>query len=224
MEAAAAKPLKKLPLPRCLDCAVAGNCVDERGKLALGGNGRIFLSKRTGRGVARVGEGLVAQGALALVQGLEAGLRHIDLSADLDGFDATIDCGNPFVHQTQRNVVHRANIHGNVFAGSAIATGGRLNQLAILVGKRKRGAVDLQLAHQGDELSQSRFRTVHPGIQLAEIHRVIEGIQALFVDNGSELVAHCPTHALSRRRRVAQGRMLLLDVAKLAHQRVKRRI
>ncbi len=39
-----------------------------------------------------------------------------------------------------------------------------------------------------------------------------------------ELVANRAANALGGRRRVKQGRVLLLDVAQLAHQRVERRI
>ncbi len=138
MEAAATKPLKQLPLPRCLDGAIARNGVDEGGKLALGSDIRVFLAQRAGRGVARVGEGLVALRAFPLVQRLEAGLRHVDLAADLDGLDALIDIRQPFVHQAQGDVVNRAHIHGNVFARGAVAACGGLHQAAVLVGQRQR--------------------------------------------------------------------------------------
>ena len=115
--------------------------VGEEAEGAAGGDPRVELAEGAGGGVARVGEGAAGLG-LAGVQGLEVGVGHVDLAADLeDGRGAVKGAGD---------VGDGAGVGGDVLAGLAVAAGGGGDEAAGLVAEREREAVDLRLGGEGE--------------------------------------------------------------------------
>ena len=104
------------------------------------------MTHRTGCGVARVDEGFFALGAcgdalaLALVQRLKVVTAHVDLAAH---FEHSGRVGG----QAQRDLADGADVGGDLFAGFAVAPGGRLDQHAAFVAQAHGQAVELELAH-----------------------------------------------------------------------------
>src|SRR5690606_18810556 len=94
---------------------------------AAGGDSRVQLAQAAGGGVARVGEGLAARFQLAGIEGLEAGLGHVDLAAHLQHRRPALAV------QLQRNVAHGAHVGADVLADTAVTTGGAAHQHAVLV-------------------------------------------------------------------------------------------
>ena len=187
-------------------------------------DGRILLAKRTGGGVAWIGEPLPALRGCGRVQRLEAPFRHIDLAADLDariGIDKSLDAR---IAQAQRYVAHRAHIDGDIFARGAVAARRSLRQHARLVRERDGRAVDLKLAAERHRMPDGFHGAREPFVELFQAHGVVQRIHAHRMAHGRELLAHVPADALRRAGRIDELRMGLLEFAQFAHQRIERRI
>ena len=83
-EAALAQPLEHPELRLELDPLSLAGAVDPGRERPVGGDRRVLLAQRAGRGVARVRRELLARPGETLVQLAEAGERQVDLAAHLD--------------------------------------------------------------------------------------------------------------------------------------------
>ncbi len=110
-----------------------------------GGDLDVLLPQRSGGGVARVGEDLVARLRLAAVQLGEARLFHEHLAADLEHRGRVGGQGLGQVGDGRQ-------VGGDVLAFRAVASGHAAHQLAVFVARRERQAVDLRLGHQHERL------------------------------------------------------------------------
>ncbi len=203
---------------------------------AGGGDQRVLLAQRAGRGVPRVHEQpdhcpgpLALLGALLVLQpaalvllregGVERleGLgREVDLAADLD------QLGHVLAGEPVRDLLDGADVGGDVLADPAVAPGRRLRQPAVLVGEVDGQAVHLQLAQvvvldpgqlAGDPLG--------PGGELLVVHRVVQAEQPLPVLDRGEQQGRRAADPLRGRLRGDQGGVLRLQPLQLAHQRVE---
>ncbi len=104
----------------------------------LRGDPRIQLSQGTGGTVARIGQGLLAAFAGTCVVGLETGPRHVDLAAHLKH----VWC---VATQDQRDRLDRAQVHTDILASRAVATGCAAHEQATLVTQADREPVEFWL-------------------------------------------------------------------------------
>ncbi len=120
---------------------------DRRGRLALGigekrefasgGDAGVELPQAAGGGVARIGE----FSFLALIQGEEIGLGHIDLAANFNLFRRVL-------RQGFRQRLQGQQVLGNILAFTAIAARGGANKFSVLIGEGNRQAVDFGFRHE----------------------------------------------------------------------------
>ena len=222
-KARVAQPIQELALRMHVQGVGARDGIEERGQIALGGDFRVFLSKRACGGVARVRERRASFGVGFLIEAREAALGHIDLAAHLD---ARVAIGAHMrearFRQVHGHVADGAHVERNVFAGRAVAARGGANEGTIFIGERYAQAVDFQLAGvRGLARAQRVFGALQPFVELGQVHGVVHGIHARHVGDGRELLAHVAAHAL----RVAVGRdqvgELRLDALQLDEQLVE---
>ncbi len=110
---------------------------------AGGGDLRVELAQRPGRGVTRVGERLLALGEQALVELVESGGVHHDLATQ--GEERR---HRPLVvAQPQGDARDGADVGGDALALAAVAPGRGLQQGAVAVDHLDGGAVQLGLQH-----------------------------------------------------------------------------
>ena len=173
--------------------------VGEERQRPLRGDGRIELAHGASRGVARVDVGLLALGALGVVQALEVVAAHVDLAAHFQhrGRRAL---------QPQRDLPDGADVLRDVFAGLAVAARGRLHQHAVFVAQVDRQAVELQLGGVGHRrrVVGQRQLAAHAGVEGfgAGCRGVGLGADAEHrhgVPHRRETVEHAAAHALRRR-------------------------
>ena len=188
-------------------------------------DGGVFLAQAARRRVARVGERRAAVGLGRLVQHGEADLGHVHLAAQLHGGRRVRELPRErALPQAQRHVAHRAHVGGHVLARGAVAARGGPHKAAVLVGEGNGRAVDLELAHHRDHVAEGLLHTVEPGVQLAQVHGVVERVHAALVAHRRELLPHVPADALRGAGRVHQVRVGGLQLAQLAHERVERAV
>jgi hypothetical protein len=104
-----------------------------------GGHRRVFHPHAAGGGIAGVGEHRLALLYLPLVEGVEGGIRHVDLAPRLE------DRGDVVAEQTQRYRVEGAQIRGDVLTYRAVTAGGAGVEDTIAIGEHDGQPVDLQL-------------------------------------------------------------------------------
>src|SRR5438874_564027 len=116
--------------------------INERVEAAAGGDPGIELPDRSRGSVARIGEERLAFRGQLGVEALKAALRHVDLTANLEG---------PWKLRRHRHrqgdAGNRLDVRRHVFADVAVATGRPDLVAAVLVQQAHREAVDLQLGH-----------------------------------------------------------------------------
>ena len=224
VEAGFAQPLQQLPLPCGVQSALVGNRVDERRQIAMSRDGGVFLAQAAGSGVAGIGERLLAVSLGRRVQGLETRLRHVHLSAQLDGAVRIDQARHALLAQAQRHVLDRAHVGGHVLARRAVAARRRAHQTRAFVRKGYGRSVDLELAAHRHHAAERFDHAVEPRVQLFQIHGVVKRVHPARMAHGSELVAHVAAHALRGACGVDQVRMRRLQLAQFAHERVERRI
>ena len=164
----------------------------------LGGNGRVQLAHRAGRGIARVDKGFLSGRPLALVERLKISAAHVDLSAHLQQRRRRQRPGRAGI-QAQGNLPDGADVLGHVLTRFAVSAGGRLHQAALLVTQTHGQAVKLGLCHIVDRrgiISQPEFPP-HPGVEVVRAR----GLGVGFGANAEH--GHCMAYAGkgSQRRR-----------------------
>jgi hypothetical protein len=176
---------------------------------------RIELAKPARRGVARVHERLLARFGRALVDDVEVLARHEDLAAH---FDEPRQLASV---EAQRDGTHGAQVRRHVLARGAVAAGGALHEEAVFVREGDGEAVELELRGVFDRFGFQPFA-----------HAAIEGSHVLLVEcvgerehrhavlDGGEAIARRGAHALRRRIRRAQLRVLLLQLRELLEEAI----
>ena len=194
------------------------------------------MAQRAGGGVAAVGEELLERGATARylaqldlgvafldsvvltsylsVELLEAGTRHEDLAAQLDGIIER-PCPADGL-ELGRNICHLADVLRDVFARGAVPAGGCAGEDAVMVGERDGGAVDLELAAIAQGSSSGLARALQPGAELVEIHGVVERVHAHRVFDAGKRRACRAAHGAGGGIVCRQQGEALLEVAQLA--------
>ncbi len=119
--------------------------VGEEAQRARGGDLGIFLAERARGGVARIDVKLLARFRLLAVQRREILLAEVDLAAHLDHRRRAL-------RQRRGDVLHGADVGGDILAGLAVAARRAENQLAALVAERHGEAIDLGLRGERDRL------------------------------------------------------------------------
>ena len=116
--------------------------IGEKPQSPRGGNRRLLLAKRSGSGIARIGEYLGAGRFLRRVQRQEIRLVHIELAAHLN---------HPWRRSSKglRHRIHHADIGRHILALGPVAARRRLFQPATLIAQRQRQPVNLRLGGKG---------------------------------------------------------------------------
>lgn len=132
------------------------------------GEPRVELPQRPGCSVARIDEGLFAARGLLCIEPGEAGVRHEDFTAHFDHRRRRIT-------QTQRQAAQGPQVGSDVFAGLAIATGGALDELAVLVAQVDCQPVELGFGHVGHRRAVQTFTNAAvEGEKLGFVKRIVE--------------------------------------------------
>ena len=143
-----------------------------KAELAARRDARILLAQASGGRVARVHEQFFTSLSCALVHCLEAGERHIDLTANLDDIGNIWNIGP---HEAMWNGGHREHVGRDVFAHATIAACGCLHQHATLITQADCQPVDLELAHELNRFTFEATRdSLAPCLEFGHIHRVVE--------------------------------------------------
>ena len=135
-----AQPVVGRRLPVGLEAPVRADAVHDQPQRPGGGDPRVLLPQGAGGGVARVGERRLALLDHAGVDVGERGDREVDLAAHLEQLRDVVP------GQLLRDVLHGADVRGDVLPRRAVAAGGGADHAAVLVDDRDRDAVDLELA------------------------------------------------------------------------------
>ena len=189
-------------------------------QLALGGHRGVLLAQGPRRGVAGVDERRLPCRGRPFVEGVEGVRGHVDLAAHLE--DPRRARG-----QGRRNGADRPHIGGDVLADAAVAPGGGLHQLAVLVAQRDRHPVDLELADvavvdRGVAVGnpEAALQPLVPGPQIVLVEGVVQREQRRRVHDRCEQLGPTAADLLSGRVLTSQRRVLRLEVAQLAHEGV----
>ena len=118
--------------------------IGEKAQGALGGHGRIDLAQRAGSSIAWIFIGRFAGSFLALIEGREVVMRHVDFAAHFQ------HVGPAGPRQTLGNVFQSQKIGSHVLAGLPIATRGTVNDTPVLIADGGREAIDLGLGGDRD--------------------------------------------------------------------------
>ena len=187
----------------------------------------ILLAKASRGGISGVGEGLAAGGVCVLVQANEAVLGHVDLAANLHRLaEASVGHARETrLREGMRDVADGEDVGGDVFSGGAVAARRGAHELGVAVGEGNAQAVDLELAGVGDGMlrrgAEGLVRAGEPLVKLLEVHGVIDGVHALGVADGLELLGDVAADSLRVGVWGHELRMDLLDGLQLAEQAVE---
>ncbi len=171
-----------------------GDAVDEHVQRALRSDLRVFLPQRTGCGVARVGERVLA----CLHEGF------VELPERFDGdehLSADVDTGRVAgAGQFGGDVGDGADIGGDVLTGVPVAAGGGADEPAMLIGEVDGQSVDLELAQvAGRRAAEPAVHTGGPVVELLTGEGVVEAVHALGVDDlGEQLGVDAAADVLGR--------------------------
>ena len=226
-KAAVAQPPQELPLRRDGQRRLVCHGIDEGLQVAVGGHARVLLAKAAGGGVSRVGKGLAAGGVGVLVQAHKAVLGHVDLATDLDVLAETcpLDLLTAGGRELVRHVCDGQDIGRDVFAGGAVAAGGRAHKLGVAVGQGHAQAVDLKLTGVGHTVvgagAQGLVGAAQPLVQLGQVHGVVHRVHARGVRHRLKLLAHVAAHTLGIRVGGDQLRVVALKPLELNQQTVE---
>ena len=94
---------------------VITDVIDECFEVSFGYDAGVFQTKCSGSGIARIGEGLLAQFGLTLVHARKIRFHHQHLPAHIEALRQLI------AMQPQRNRAHRAQIGGDILADLTVA-------------------------------------------------------------------------------------------------------
>ena len=207
------------------DCfAVGEQAVSEEVEPPLRRHVRLQRAHSSRRGIARIGKHRQLLLLALFVHSLERLERHQQLATHLEvAWQAGLV--ERLVGNRQRNAAHGAHVRRHVFAGRAVAARQAQRQLAVGEAQRQRHAVELQLAdvvhlRLAGELVHAPLPVAHFGLAgglRQRQHR--RGVPHL-----GELFARLAAHALRRRIRRDQLRMLRLQRDQLVHQLVERSV
>ena len=183
-----------------------------------GGDPRVLLAQRAGRGVAGVGEHGPAGVPHRLVEPLEGlhGEEHLAAHLDPGGHRVVGRAGQPV-----RHVADRPDVGGDVLTGPAVAAGDSPDQPAALVEQVDRQAVDLELAQHRRVRDAVAGQPRPPALQLVVGEGVVQAHHRLEVVHGGELRGDRAADLLRRRVRGAQLGELLLELLQTAHPHVE---
>ena len=190
--------------------------VREEAQRTRGRDARVLLAKRSGGGIARVGEDLAAGGFLPLIERLEILLRHVDFAAHLQHVGRTGDA--------LRNVGDRPHVWRDVLADRPVAARRREHQLTALVSDRAGQAVDLGLRrHRHEGVGGKVQESLHARDELGHLilgECILEAEhRPRMRDLGKRGRRRCAKPP-RRRIRADQVRETLLQLAVLADQSV----
>src|SRR6476646_10991314 len=104
--------------------------ISEKTERARSGDRRIFLTQRTGGGIARIREDGVARRFLPLIEREKGLLSHIDLAAHLT------HCRHALALQFMRHILERAYVGRDVFAFGAVTARGSSEEFSVLITQR----------------------------------------------------------------------------------------
>ncbi len=192
------------------------DAVADHGEGALRSDARVELPEAARRGVARVGEGLLAAVAGAGVELGEALPGHVHLAADLEHRRPAL------ADQAQRDRRDRADVLRHVLAAVAVAARGRLHQQAVLVTQADREAIELRLRGIGD-LALDPRALAHAPVELGQVllrEGVVQREHREAVDHLRERRQRRGADPLRRRVGRHQRRVLGLERPELRHQPV----
>ena len=185
-----------------------------------GGDARVLLPQRSGRGVPRIGERRTPRVRVLIVQGPEVVPPHEHLAADLH----EVGDIRGLAAQGLRDRGDGAHVQRDVLAGHTVAAGQSLFEHAAAVDEVQRQAVDLDLAahRQRPALGpvQVAAHAVVPVTQLLDREHVVQAHHARGVPDRGELVRECAPDAVrGRLRRIQRGERLLQRL-QAAHARI----
>ncbi len=191
--------------------------IGEQRQRPPGGDLRVELAQAAGRGVARVGEHLVAGLGLRRVHRQEVGLGHEHFAADLDQ-------RRGMALQPQRQGFQRAQVGGDVLALGAVTAGGAAGEATVFVGQVDRQAVDLGLPHEAQHgVGRQAQEPAGAGAELGKfvaVHGVVERQHRHAVAQLGEPGLRRGPHPARRRVRADQVREVGLDRGVAAAQGV----
>ncbi len=116
--------------------------VGKETQIAFSCDAGIQLPQRACSGIARVRIDRLFGRGLRLVKGLEGGLGHVDLAADLEDIRRA-------GWQGFRDVADRQDVGGDILTFSAITSGSCLYQFPAFIPDRSRQSVDFRLRIDG---------------------------------------------------------------------------
>ncbi len=127
-------------------------------------DGWIQLAQGPGRGIAGIGEGLIARRFLSFVQGQKLILAHIDFTAHFQ------DVRPVTARQGFGHIGQGAHIGGNIFAFCAIAARCGIDQTPLFIAQRRRQAVDLWFCQYGKLFRIAKAqKPAHAGQEFGDI-------------------------------------------------------
>ena len=129
----------RLRVERQLFSVGYGNGVPKESQRSRRSDCGVQHTKAAGGSIARICEHRVAGARSRFVHLFESIERKIDFSSDFYS-----PCRSGFV-QTKRNVTHRPQIHGDLFADGSVAPRCTHHEELILVGESDRSSIDLEL-------------------------------------------------------------------------------
>jgi hypothetical protein len=142
-ESERAQPVVGRGLPVGLEPPVGAHAVHHQPQRAGGGDPGVLLPEGARGGVAGIGERRLALLDHGCVDVGERRDREVDLAAHLQQLRDVLP------RELPRDVVHRADVGGDVLPGRPVAAGGGPDQPSLLVDQRDGHPVDLQLAQVG---------------------------------------------------------------------------
>ena len=189
--------------------------VGEKGQGTGSGDPRIELPQRSGRAVARIGQGLFAAFARPRVVAFELLARHVDLAAHFE------HGGQRIAAKPQRDRPDGAEIRRDVFAGGAVAPGSAAYEQPVLVTQADGEAVEFGLDRKRRRLVAGRLHDAFDEVAHVLVGEgVVERKHRHFVPDLGETARRLGADALGRRIGTDQRRVLRFDAADLGDQPV----
>ena len=170
----AAEPVEQLPLTACRQGFGVADAIDEKGQRASGGDARVQLAQRPGRGVAGVGEQRLALLLPLAVEQEKSFLRQKHLAAHVQLRRPARSCLRV---EAERDGRHSLQLGGDVFAALAVTPGGAHLEQAVAVDQFHGQAVQLRLGDVAHRLVEPQ-KPLHPLGKGGELGRGKDVVQA----------------------------------------------